>query len=652
MINKSKRITPSITMAGIFMAALFVACSLQAQEYDSLAVKYKNEDAVVAHYTRHLVISNEGGELVANSYFTKEKLFITDLSRGVYNTDYFFHSDFHQLNDLTAVAMLPTKSGYRKVPCYNFAEVNPERDNVFYDDNRYVIVSYSGLLKNSVTRTRYAIEHTDLHMIPAFSYQGNLPVDEAIFEVTVPNYVNMGFVLKGTDTGMIHKTVEEKAGKITYKFTINNVKAVKDYDHVPSGNYYITHIIPYITSYKLSEASKKVDMLGNPDQLYKYMYKNVRNRNLKEDTLLNNTVAEITRFDVSKRDKAMHIYQWVQKNLHYIAFEKGLEGFVPRDAAQVLKRKYGDCKDMAGVLVTMCRKAGLDAYFTWIGTRDIPYSFNETPLPLVCNHMICALKLGDEWIFMDGTHPYIPFGQNPGGIQGKEAMIAIDEKNYKIVTIPVTSSDKNQLVDSTYMKFNNFRITGTVKQSYTGYKAWELGVKKMYIKGDDWDKEVLSLTERGSDKYRKDKHAVYTGLTPDKSATIEAEFTVDDYVHKAGKQTYINMNVRHTFEDNRIDTEDRNFPVYFNYQHLTKEVVVLEIPKGYKVSYLPKSSQGSVDGLWSYKITYKAEKNKITLIKEYELSALAASPKMFAANNKMVDELKKQYRETVVLTGK
>ena len=177
-------------------------------------------------------------------------------------------------------------------------------------------------------------------------------------------------------------------------------------------------------------------------------------------------------------------------------------------------------------------------------------------------------------------------------------------------------------------------------------------MKKMYIKGDDWDKEVLSLTERGSDKYRKDKHAVYTGQTPDKSATIEADFTVDNYVHKAGKQTYINMNVRHTFEDNRIDTVDRDFPVYFDYKHQTKEVVELEIPKGYKVTYLPKSSQGSIDGLWSYKITYKADKNKITLIKEYELSALAASPKMFAANNKMVDELKKQYRETVVLTGK
>ena len=456
MINKSKRITPSVKMAGIFMAALFVACSLQAQEYDSLAAKYKNEDAVVTHYTRHLVISNEDGELVANSYYTREKLFISDLSRGVYNSDYLFHSDFHQLNDLKAVELLPTKSGYREVQCNNFAEINPERENVFYDDNRVIVVSYSGLLKNSVTRTRYALEHTDLHMLPSFSFQGSLPVDEATFEVTVPNYVHMGFAMKGIDTGMVHRTVEEKAGKITYKFTVHNVKAVKDFDHVPSGSYYITHIIPYITSYKLSEASKHVDMLGNTDQLYKYMYKNVRNRNLKEDTLLNNTVAEITKFDVSKRDKAMHIYQWVQKNLHYIAFEKGLEGFVPRDAAQVLKRKYGDCKDMAAVLVTMCRKAGLDAYFTWIGTRDIPYTFNETPLPLVCNHMICALKLGDEWIFMDGTHPYIPFGQNPAGIQGKEAMIALDDKNYKIVTIPVTPTEKNVLTDSTVLKNHRY----------------------------------------------------------------------------------------------------------------------------------------------------------------------------------------------------
>jgi transglutaminase-like putative cysteine protease len=549
--------------------------------------------------------------------------------------------------------MLPEKHGeYRKVRCNSFAEVNPDKGNIFFDDNRAVLVLYSGIQKHAVTHTIYTLHHTDLHHLPQFLFQEELPVDKACYEVTVPKYVEMGFVLRGNDTDKVVRTVEEGKSTITYRFTVNNLKAMKEHDNVPSQLYYATQVIPYIKSYKMSESNKRVDMLANTDQLYKYMYKFVRNRNMKADTLLDATVAEITKNDVSATDKAKHIYQWVQKNLHYIAFEKGLEGFVPRDAAVVLKRKYGDCKDMTAVLVTMCQRAGLDAHYCWIGSRSRPYLWNETPVPQVADHMICALKHGGEWIFMDGTDPYIPFGQNTEMIQGKEALIAIDDNNYKIVTVPVTPLEKNVMVDSTLMTFAEKKITGTVKQYYKGYDAWTLGIMKKYAKGDDWKKLIRAKTMRGSDKYQYSKDDVVTGQTAEKDATITTEFAVDDYVTKAGKQYFINMNLKRTFADNRIDTEGRNVPYYFDHKQKTTEVVVLELPKGYKVSYLPPTAEGGVDGLCRYKVWYKADKKTVTLVKEYELTAMEASPKQFAANNKMVDDLKKLYKESVVLTAK
>jgi hypothetical protein len=66
----------------LIVASVLITCNAQAQQYDSLAKKYKKEDAVVTNSTEHLVISNEDGELVANSYMTHDKLFITNLSRG------------------------------------------------------------------------------------------------------------------------------------------------------------------------------------------------------------------------------------------------------------------------------------------------------------------------------------------------------------------------------------------------------------------------------------------------------------------------------------------------------------------------------------------------------------------------------------------
>ena len=650
-MNRPKSTNPLRKAAIIFIAAMQTACAIHATEYDSIAAKYKNENAVIINYNRRLVIKNENGKLVATSYITKEKLLISDLSPGIYNTDYLYHSDFNKLINLTATASLPEKTGYKKVPCYNFSDVNPERDNVFYDDSRYKVVSYSGLLKNSLTETKYAIEHTDLNMLPPFSFQESIPVASATFEITVPKYVNIRFVIKGIDTAWIKRTKEENNNTITYRFSATDIPPYKEYDNVPSVWYYLPHVVPYIASYQVPGADKPSHMLANADDLYKYLYKYIRNVNMLDDPALADTVTMLTKNDASPQDKAAHIYQWVQKSMHYVAFEQGLEGFVPREASLIMKRKYGDCKDMTSILVTMCRKAGLNAYFTWIGTREKPYRIEEIPLPIVNNHMICALKTGDEWIFMDGTHPLIPFGQNPEGIQGKEAMIAIDANNYKIITIPVTPADKNITTDSTSINIDGNNVKGTIRLDLKGYKAWEAGLMMMYHKNDDRDKAIKAFTRRGSDKYRQIRYDILASCKGNKEVSVTADFAIDDYVQKAGNQYYINMNVKRTFEDKQVETGGRKVPCYFDYKEKIKEVVSLYIPKGYHIAHIPSSAHGSVDGLWNYSISYKTDNKKIILIKQYELNTLIENPGQFDDNNKMVDDLKKQYKESVVLAA-
>jgi hypothetical protein len=90
-----------------------------------------------------------------------------------------------------------------------------------------------------------------------------------------------------------------------------------------------------------------------------------------------------------------------------------------------------------------------------------------------------------------------------------------------------------------------------------------------------------------------------------------------------------------------------------DYKQNIREVVVLDIPKGYKVAHVPPAAKANVNGLWGYNIAYKVDnKNrKITLVKEYHVNTLAVTPQQFAENNKMVAELKDQYKESVLLTA-
>jgi hypothetical protein len=637
------------------LVIVLLACHLHAQDragYDSIAAKYKGQNAVYTNITNRLVISSGSDDtgFVANSYLAMEKLFINGAALNTENYDYCFHSDLHQLTDITAYASIPDGNGYKKIECNNFGSARP-KDYVFYDDNRIVVAQYSGLQKNAVTHTKYAINHTDIHMLPTYYLQEDIPVVKATFEVVAPVDVKLNFILKGGNTSCIKQSKEEKNGIVTYRFTATDVPAFREYENVPSFRYYMPHVIPFITSYKSRATNQTVEMLANTDGLYRYDYKFVRYVNMRVDTPIIRTVKELTGNDVSQRDKAAHIYQWVQSNIHYIAFEKGLEGFVPREADTVFKRKYGDCKDMSSMMVAMCRKAGMEAYFCSIGTTELPYTHSETPVEQLYNHMICALKLDGKWVFLDGTDAELPFGANRPDIQGKEAMIYIDAKNYEVVTIPVADADRNVTIDSTFMTMAGSKVSGAAHIRYQGYGAWDVGEYLVkYHKKDERDKAVRFITDRGSNKYIINKYDIVSDVGPNRDLTIKTDFDIDNYAHKIGNKCYVNMNLDPHFADNRINGTEREVACYHNYKKKVKEVVTLAVPKGYRVSYIPKNAEANAPGLWSYKISYKTSAGNITLTKEYELNTLKISAHDFAENNRMADDLQRLYKESVVLT--
>src|SRR5438445_1398884 len=54
---------------------------------------------------------------------------------------------------------------------------------------------------------------------------------------------------------------------------------------------------------------------------------------------------ELTAGLSDKREQTKRLYQWVARNVRYVAMALGDGGYVPHDAASVLANRYGDCKD-------------------------------------------------------------------------------------------------------------------------------------------------------------------------------------------------------------------------------------------------------------------------------------------------------------------
>ncbi len=210
----------------------------------------------------------------------------------------------------------------------------------------------------------------------------------------------------------------------------------------PGYLYIIPHINIYIKDYTIN--NKKVDVLGDIDKLYAYYKGFTKNLNQTEDPTLKAITLKITENLTNDEDKVKSIFYWVKDNIKYIAFENGYEGFIPREASLICERKFGDCKDMASIITAMAKYAKVkNVYIAWIGTRDIPYSYNDLATPAVDNHIIAVYKKGKNTSFStQRTKKQYMESQQPS-FKEKKPMYDNGD-TYKIVPVPLTPAEKKR----------------------------------------------------------------------------------------------------------------------------------------------------------------------------------------------------------------
>ncbi|MBO9573699.1 MAG: hypothetical protein J7497_16040, partial [Chitinophagaceae bacterium] len=278
-------------------------------------------------------------------------------------------------------------------------------------------------------------------------------------------------------------------------------------------------------------------------------------------------------------------------------------------------------------------------------------NYTELPTPVVDNHMIAAIKKDNgDFIFLDGTDSHCIFGVPPHSIQDKEALVSISENEYKVVRVPVVPKEKNKLTDSTFIRLTDKGIEGDIKLTLEGYFATDTRSDMQYVAEKDNEKYMRNLMMRGSNKFMLNKYGS-VNTSDIAHIAITGTFSLDDYARKIGNEWFINMNLMKPYEHQEIDFPKRKMPVEFDFRFIKKYVTVLEIPAGFKVSYLPgdKSYNNKV---WGFSMKYTQSGNKLFLTQEFYNDHLLLQPGDFEAWNDVLKNLFPLYKETITLSGK
>lgn len=629
------------------LIVLAICCQfvLSAQSLEEIKNTFPDEHSVYKKHTVHYTLKMNHNEPYAESREVQELLFLSN--SAVYMSRFgFFQSSFNTIESYEAYTITPDG---KKIAVKDFRTSRSRSRSVFYDDIEETTFDFPSVTSGSIGHLEFKAVHKNLKLLSSHYFSHRIPVINGELKITFPKEMVIKYQVMGNQKEKVIFTTETSRKETTYTFKVSTLEKDQDYADAPDNSYYALHVIFYIESIA-DEKNKIIKWLGTTDDLYQFYRGFINNINKDISPELRKITDSLTQKATSNETKARKIYKWVQENIKYVAFENGMEGFIPRDASLVCSRRYGDCKDMTSILTKMLQHSGVPAYFVWIGTRSLPYEYTKVPLPIADNHMISAVKLDTGFIFLDGTDSHCVFGVPSGHIQGKEALVALSENEYKIVRVPVVEKERNTYSDTTFLKLTDKGIQGTIKIGMSGYFAMELYSIMNQTDDKTREKFMTSFLSRGSNKFKLDKFEIADTKNPDKYY-ISSQFELQGFDKKIADDWFLNLNLQKLFEHREIDYPRRKLPVEFDFKNERHYVTILEIPDGYKLSYLPQNKSYKNE-IWGFDLFYEEKKNQVILTQRFENNNLLLPVENFQAWNKVLENLLPAYKESISLSKK
>lgn len=630
----------SILSKAILLTVLFTTQQLYGQNIEEIKKNFPGEQVVVLNHTRHYYLKLKDGQPTAESEEMQELLYLSPHAGSMMSKYSFYHSSFHQLKEYQAYTMPP--SG-KKIPVKEFKTSQSVANSIFYDDSKETNFDFPSISPGAIGHLEYTMVHTDPRLLSPHYFSRYVPLINGELKITFPKEMTVKYMVKGNNQDKLQFSSDTRKGETTYTFRVVNMPKELNYPDAPDNSYYALHVIFYIDSYQSGD--KKISYMSNLDDLYKLEWSFIKDVNKEISPELKRITDSLTTGFTSNEMKARKIYKWVQDNIKYVAFEEGMGGFVPREANLVCSRRFGDCKDMASILTMMLQHAGVPAYFTWIGSRSLPYDYTEVHLPITDNHMIATVKLDTGFVFLDGTDSHCVFGTPSGHIQGKQALIGMSENEYKIIRVPEYPKDNSLRSDTTILSFTDKGIKGVVRIDLTGYPATDMYRMMSYTNGKNREEYMKNYFNRGSNKFKLNKYEILNTGNPN-TFSLTGEFELMDYGKKVADELYLNLNLFKFYEHQEIDYPKRTIPIEHEYKSKSDYVTIINIPEGYKVSYLP-DSKSFRNEVWGFSISYEQKQNQVILTQHFENNDLLLQPDKFQAWNKVLEYLFPLYKETV-----
>jgi transglutaminase-like putative cysteine protease len=284
-----------------------------------------------------------------------------------------------------------------------------------------------------------------------------------------------------------------------------------------------------------------------------------------------------------------------------------------RSPADTLKRGYGNGRDIDMLFAALATAAGFETRLINLPDRGDMFFNPNLPDDYFLSVYDVAVKVGDDWKFIDPSSNYVPFGMLRWQQEGQQALLA-DPKDPVFVNTPLSPAESSMEKRTAKLRLSeDGTLEGEARIEYTGHLAVE--------KKEDYDEESPAEREKRMHEAlaKRISNAEITEVKfenvtdPFKPLVISYKVRVQGYAERTGKRLFLQPGFFEKGVGPLFPTSERKHDVYFYYPWAEEDDVMIDLPGGYALDNAEAPGDLAFGELGHLKIKIGVTKDQRTL---------------------------------------
>ena len=595
----------------VLLLTVFFALSAEAQnKYDVSRINpdlLKNANAVIRTDDTNFEVKSAGKATEKTQYAVT----ILNNKADEYASFYSVYDKFMSISHLKVVVY---NSKGEKIKDFNkndFKDRSLISDFSIFEDNRVKTLSVFETTYPYTVEFSAVKDYSGILTYPQWSTLSsfNISLESSSYTISLPEDLSLRYK-QSPLTKVSEQTLD---GKKVYKWQTGSISAFKS-EPLSTG---IRKLVPWaVLAPNEFDYDNSTGNLGTWDSLGDW----VNELNKDGDALNEATVQKVkslTAGVTDRRKKIEILYSYLQNSTRYVSVQLGIGGFKPIHADKVAQMSYGDCKALSNYMKALLKQAGIASELVLIKSEEsIDGSlYEDFPSIGQANHMILCVPAAKDTVWLECTSQRMPFGYL-GSSNSNRKVLLITKDGGRMTKTPFYSAAHNRQNRTGKVQINASGASEAKITTEYEYEQFDNIFGQLFREPVNQKKYLYESLDIANPEITS-----YAYEQPDKQKPLlieKVDVKINDLTANGGDKLFLTLNLmnKRSYVPELIENRLTDFALQMNYSDVDQ--IHYELPKDYKVEFLPKDIQLSSDfGEFSIKATVTG--NTITYVRSQKM---------------------------------